>query len=75
MEIDLNQNLTGQADLVQFYINITTDLSRGDNNTVKQVTLDPLFRVQDIRYSNNNNNNNNNDRDTYTQLMPRTCVR
>lgn len=50
MEIDLNQNLTGQADLVQFYINITTDLSRGDNNTVKQVTLDPLFRVQDIRY-------------------------
>ena len=54
MEIDLNQNLTGQADLVQFYVNMTTDLARGDNNTVKQIILDPLFRIQDIRYLNLN---------------------
>lgn len=50
MEIDLNQNFTGQADFVQHYVNITTDLARGDNNTVKQIVLDPLFRLQDIRY-------------------------
>ena len=50
LEIDLNTNLTSQADSVQNYINITTQLTNGDNDTVKKITLDPLFRLQDIRY-------------------------
>ena len=49
LETDLNQNLTDQVDSVQYYINITTLLSNGDNDTVKQITLDPLFQVQNIR--------------------------
>ena len=52
LEIDLNMNLTSQADSVQNYINMTTELTNRDNDTVKQVTLDPLFRLQDIRYFN-----------------------
>lgn len=52
LEIDLNTNLTSQADNVQNYINMTTQLTNRDNDTVKQITLDPLFRLQDIRYLN-----------------------
>ena len=50
LETDLNQNLTDQADGVQYYVNITTRLTNGDNDTVKQIALDPLFQVHNIRY-------------------------